>query len=274
MQINAPKIPRLSSNELRDLDYDVMKQAFATQRVLGCRLADERVYQMDLLARLNALDWPRSTPEVAIRATHEEFTKEYSLDLIVAGRFVYELKAVPRLLPEHKQQLLKNLLLTNTAHGKLANFGSQRVVGSYVNAPAMPQDRYTLDVVRDDLAPEGQRLREILMALMEDWGLYLEAALYNQALIHFWGGEDHVLELRSLTRDGISIGDQRFHICGDQQAFVITRFENPARHASHLRPLLNLSPLKAMHWINLWQREVYLTTTLQRSSQTAKASLH
>ena len=85
-----------------------MKQAFATQRVLG-RLADERVYQMDLLARLNALDWPRSMREVAIRVTHENFTKEYSLDLIVAGRFIYELKAVPRLLPEHKHQVLNYL---------------------------------------------------------------------------------------------------------------------------------------------------------------------
>ena len=241
-----------------------MKQAFATQRVLG-RLADERVYQMDLLARLNALDWPRSMREVAIRVTHENFTKEYSLDLIVAGRFIYELKAVPRLLPEHKHQVLNYLLLTNTAHGKLVNFRSQRVVSSYVNAPVMRQDRYKLDLIRDDFAPEGQRLHEILIALIEDWGLYLETALYNQALIHFLGAEDHVLQLLPLTRDGISIGNQRFQICGDQQAFVITRFENPARHASHLRRLLNLSPLRAMHWINLWQREVYLSTILPDS---------
>ena len=129
----------------------------------------------------------------------------------------------------------------------------------------MRQDRYKLDLIRDDFAPEGQRLREILIALIEDWGLYLETALYNQALIHFLGAEDHVLQLLPLTRDGISIGNQRFQICGDQQAFVITRFENPARHASHLRRLLNLSPLRAMHWINLWQREVYLSTILPDS---------
>jgi len=53
MPIESPRLPRLSSNEMRAIDYEVMKHGFASQNELG-RLCDEGVYQMDVGARLSA----------------------------------------------------------------------------------------------------------------------------------------------------------------------------------------------------------------------------
>ena len=46
-------IAKLSTAELRELDYRVMRHAFDSQNELG-RLADERIYQADLAARLRS----------------------------------------------------------------------------------------------------------------------------------------------------------------------------------------------------------------------------
>ncbi len=49
----SASITKLSTDELRELDYRVMRHAFDSHNELG-RLADERIYQADLAARLQS----------------------------------------------------------------------------------------------------------------------------------------------------------------------------------------------------------------------------
>ncbi len=259
MPIEAPNLPRLSTESMRELDYAVMGHAFAAHRELG-RMCDEPVYQADLAARLVAAGIP-ALREEAIRVTHRDFVKRYEIDLIAGGQCIYELKAVDKLLGEHEAQLLNYLLLTNTAHGKLINFRPGKVESRFVNAPINDVQRRQFRLVYDTLSADATLLRDLLVGLIEDWGMFLDLALYTQALTHFLGGEDKVIQMVPMTRGRIPLGHQRLHLFSEDAAFRVTGFKDElAAQESHLRRLLELTPLKAIHWINLCRDEVRLVT--------------
>ena len=66
-------IAKLSTAELRELDYRVMRHAFDSQNELG-RLADERIYQADLAARLRSAGMTVSREvEVQLFLAHSVF---------------------------------------------------------------------------------------------------------------------------------------------------------------------------------------------------------
>src|SRR5437763_13345647 len=120
MPITSP-VPSnpITQQEFAQLDYIGMRHAFECQNQLG-RLCDELIYQNDLAARLRAAGLPVRN-EVPITVTCRDFTKAYSLDLVVADAGVYELKAALGLIGEHEAQLLNYLFLREANHGKLIN---------------------------------------------------------------------------------------------------------------------------------------------------------
>jgi GxxExxY protein len=260
MPIDAPDLPRLGRREFAAFDYEVMRHAFAMHNEIG-RMCDEQGYQADLTTRLSALDWPDCRREVPIRVSHQSFVKEYFIDLLVADRFVYELKTVETLTSSHKAQLLNYLLLTNTAHGKLINFRPLSVKAEFVNAAVDNESRHEIQLVRDDFDHSAAGLREILMNLLADWGLFLDTALYSQALVHFLGGEAQVCRQLPLSRSGTEFASQRFQLVERDAAFLLTSYgRHLETHHTHFQRLINHSPLRALHWINLWQHEVSLCT--------------
>lgn len=259
MPIDAPSLPRLSTDAMRELDYLVMGHAFASHHELG-RMCDESVYQEDLAARLVEVGLS-ARPEVPIRVTHRDFVKLYQIDLVVGGKFLYELKAVANLLGEHEAQLLNYLLLTNTAHGKLVNFRPGKVESRFVNSPVDEARRRQFRVVCDSFVAEASPLRGLLLDLIEDWGMFLDLSLYTQALTHFLGGEETVIQQVPVTRGKVSLGHQRLHLFSKESAFRVTGIKHDlATQESHLRRLLELTPLKAIHWINLCRDEICLVT--------------
>lgn len=259
MPINMPQLPRLTSDALRSLDYQVMRHAFDSHNELG-RMCDECVYQADLAARLNAAGI-HARREVPIQLSHENFVKHYALDLVVDDSFVYELKVVASLQGEHQAQLLNYLYLTNTGHGKLINFRPGKVESRFVNAPIDDLLRRKYRVAQDTFSHDASALRDMLMSLLDDWGLFLDLAAYTEALTHLLGGEERVLTLVPMTRAGIELGNQRIHLFSPDSAFRVTGFkEDLASQEQHLKRLLALTPLRQIHWINLCRDEIRLTT--------------
>lgn len=140
MPITCPiQIPRLGTDEFRELDYGVMKHAFACHKALG-RLADETIYQADLAARLVAAGH-NVQREVPITASFGSFSKTYYLDMVIDGRAVYEIKTVSGLATEHEAQVLNYLLMVDSGHGKLINFRSGSVESRFINAPISHEER-------------------------------------------------------------------------------------------------------------------------------------
>lgn len=107
----------MSASNLRSIDYKVMEHAFASHNELG-RLADENVFQHNLLQRLHAAGM-RATIEVSADLSFQGFSIPLAIDLIVEEKVIYELKCVSKLLPVHEGQLLGYMFMTNATHGKL-----------------------------------------------------------------------------------------------------------------------------------------------------------
>lgn len=260
MPIVCPfQLPCLTAEAFGRLDYEVMRLAFETQRSLG-RSCDESIYQKDLADRLEAAGLGPTHLEATIQVRHGSFVKDYHLDLVVAEQVVYELKAVRALGREHESQLLNYLLLADSPHGKLVNFRGPSVESRFVNNALSRSERYRHEVC--ECSWKGsQVLKRRLLDLIEDMGLFLEVALYNQAILQALGGDEMAVQRVDLASDGRILGSQAFQMCETDQAFRVTALhqQKKAQRVS-LQKLLNLTSLRALHWINLDRHQVELTT--------------
>lgn len=103
--------------------------------------------------------------------------------------------------------------------------------------------------------------KDHITAMLRDWGPALEIPLYQQAVVHFLGGELTAVRQLPMERDGIPLGNQRFHLLDPTGFFRITAFSGPgAACESQLKRLLECSPLRAAHWINITRGKVTFTT--------------
>ena len=206
------------------------------------------------------------TPRNRSSSPHEDFSKTYFLDLI-ADDGIYELKAVSALSGEHKAQLLNYMLLVGLRCGKLLNFRPEKVEGQLVVTGLTPEVRrqFTVDATHwEELSPACGILRKTLTALLADWGAFLEVSLYQEALTHFLGGPEHVIQRVPLVRNGLSLGAQRMHVHATGLGFVVTAFTtDQAAHGANLRKLLALTPLTAIQWLNLDHATIQFTTLIK-----------
>jgi GxxExxY protein len=250
--------PRLSTEEFRPLDYAIMECAFASHKELG-RLVDEKIYQSDFTARLVASGYEVHR-EVPITVTFRSFVKIYYIDVVVISKAIYELKTVSKLTSEHEAQVMNYLLLVNCGHGKMINFRPASVDWRFVNAPLTLDERRAFSVdARRWLGDDNTK--NLIVELLRDWGTALELPLYYQAMIHLLGGESVVTKQLPVQRGGIPLGNHRFHLMEPQAAFRITAFnEISIGYETHVKRLLKLSQLKAIHWINIGYHEVTFTT--------------
>ncbi len=260
MPIELPfPLPRLSTDEFKPLDHQVMAHVFAAHRDLG-RLCDETVYQADLAERLTAAGLGPVQREFPLTASFRGFVHTYFADLIVAGRGLYELKTEQALAPAHEAQLLNYLLLANAARGKLVNFRPSSVESRFVNAPLDSAERNRFTVHSDGHDPFFTLVAE----LVADWGTGLETALYTRALTHLCGGEAEVIRLLPMSRGPAQLGNQRFHLAASDTAFVLTaRPTIDATHRTHLQRLLRASPLTRLLWCNLALHDLTFTTVIR-----------
>ncbi len=238
-----------STEEFRSLDYSVMRQMFASQNETG-RLADEQVYRADVAQRLVATGMP-CDEETPIKLAHKTFTKTLFLDLVVSHRGVYELKTVATLNSNHEAQLLTYLYLLDLPRGKLVNFRSPTVESQFVHAPIPREERCGFSVSDEEFRGERDFL-QLFVDLVRDWGTSLSVSLYHQAIVYLLGGKESVECVLPLTRDGRRLANQRFHLVENHIAFELTAFAKPVNnYADQLQRLLNLSPLRCLHWINI-----------------------
>lgn len=254
-------LPRISDDEMRSVDYDVMAHVFTTHNELG-RLADETVYHHKLVNCLHAAGIEAST-EVPIELTFRNFSIPLAMDLVVAKKVIYELKTVSALQPAHESQLLVYMFLTNTTHGKLVNFRTQSVESRFVNTSFTTSERQRFDINTSQYVGDSG-LPDLIRELVTDWGTGLSAALYRRAVLHCWGQEREPEQLLPMNSGQQQIGNQRFHLLTTDLAIGVTTYTNPTQdnHTDFLK-LLSASPLKSLQWLNITHRQVTLTTILR-----------
>jgi GxxExxY protein len=264
MPVFSPVSPRtISKEDFARLDYEVMRLAFESQNDFG-RLCDETIYENDLAARIEAAGLGSVQKQLPLTITHKSFKKTYYLDLVVADAAVYELKTATTLVNDHDTQLLNYLYLWDAEHGKLLNFRSAKVEARFVNNPLKPESRkrFTANLDRwRETDPQSKLLRETFLALLEDWGAFLEIPLYTEALVHFLGGDERVVHPIPLSRNGIFLGNQKMPLLTLDSAFCITSLtQGTAHYERHLSSFLRYSPIRRFQWINLDQHKVHFIT--------------
>ncbi len=253
-----PGLRRLSDPEFTQVAYEVMQTIFAVHNEMGS-LFDESVYQRAVVQRLQG-----SESEVRIEVCFETFRKIYYLDLLVSHGAVFELKAAQAVVARHRAQLLNYLLLAELPHGKLVNFRGEVVEHEFVNATLSHQDRlaFRVDATQYQAAHSGEcKLKELLVAILHDWGTCLDTALYQEALIHFMGGPQQAVRPVEIFVGGEKIGQQKLNLLSPETSVCISTLnDGNSRYEEQLRRFLQHTPLKAIQWVNIGRKLVTFKT--------------
>ena len=256
------ELQSVSDSEFAEIDAAVMRCAYASRNHFG-RLFDERIYENDIAARLRAEGFDVVT-QVPVKVTHGSFEKAYYLDLVV-NQMVYELKAVAALLSEHSAQALHYAMLQDIRLVKLINFGEDDVRGKLLKNALHGMSRHQPTQRSSGWHPLGENCERLVSHLKEvirDWGTHLDCRLYNEALLHHFGGEDHCLHRTDVTSGGVVLGTHPVQFHSPRHAFVVTGFsKDRERYHQHLRVLLaHASSLDGIQWINLNRSRLEITT--------------
>jgi GxxExxY protein len=256
------EIFQMKQGEFHAVDQLVMRHVFDMHNSMG-RFCDERIYQEELARRCRSAGLEVEL-EVHLKVSHQDFSKSYYLDLLIERGGLYELKAVEALNTSHEMQTINYLLLSELKHGKLVNLRASSVESRFVSTSLSRQSRaeFQLRVEEFEEVTDLDRfLRSALCALLDDWGAFLDANLYREALLHFLNGPKAGFQPVEIAVDGFLVGSQRMCVLDDETAWHLSaaRIHLPS-YETHLFRLFNHTRFKRVHWINFDQRKITLKT--------------
>jgi GxxExxY protein len=255
-------IETISEEKFHDLDFQVMKLAFEVHNQLG-RFYDEKIYKNKLAAICRANGLTLET-EVVLQLNHKTFSKNLYIDLLLERGAIYELKAANAIVSDHRIQTLDYLFLTNIKHGKIINFRPPSVTYEFVSTGLDLDKRRAFSIHPESWLHESepaQHLKSTIFELFEDWGLFLNTALYKEAVCHLLGGAESVIRPVPIKSGGSLLGQQNIPLLSPAESFCISSVtENPSAYQMHLQRFLDCTELKNLHWINLCRSAVHFTS--------------
>lgn len=245
------------------MNRQILRLAFDIHNDFG-RFLDEELYKREFAARCTDAGIAPVEREVRIQVMHDDFCKDYFMDVLVARGLMLEVKTSESLTPTHHSQALNYLLLTGMQHGTLVNFRKSRVEHRFVSTNLTHERRRQVAV--DDRRwlhqePSAGWLKRQMLSLLADWGAFLEVTLYRDAISHF-------LKCPQLGRQPVEIvsstsvvGTQDLFLLADKSAFLLSAITTaPVEYESHLSRFLHHTRLDHMHWINLNHHQVTFST--------------
>ena len=251
----------ISQQAFGALAFDVMRHVFAIHDEYG-RFFDEIVYKRELARRMTGLEI-----EVGVDVVHQTFFKRYFADVIASGSGLFEFKTADSVHARHRAQITHYLMLFGLHHGKVINMRPESVEHEFVNVRAnlteLRNPKITDELYLRD-SPGSRALQEILLGLIHDWGAGLDIDLYGDAVIHFLGGESAVLSQVPVNGTGGELALQKMRLVGPDAAFRLTAFSPESSRLNnfriHAQRLLEHTPLRHIHWINIHRSEITFTT--------------
>jgi len=111
---------------------------------------------------------------------------------------------------------------------------------------------------------EARLMKQTLIGILLDWGTGLELPLYEEALTHFLGGDERVVQRLDVYLDGRRLGWQPFRVVAPGIAFKLTAFESPLEpFEEHAQLLLQHTSLSTILWANIGLRKVTFRTLVK-----------
>lgn len=261
MPIKISDISTISQQEFYAIDYRVMEMAFEMHNALGCCFFED-VYRNEL-ANCCKLEFKSVDVEVPIAVEYRDYSKVYFIDLLINRSVIYELKAVSAFSGSHRLQLLNYILLCGLQHGKLLNFRTPKIGCEFVSTSLNIQERYKYRLICEqwrEWSGNCSLLKSTMEALLQEWGVFWEVSLFSDALIHFLGGADKVVQMRDICYKGAVIGHLKVNMLNQATAFVVTAFKNKVIYQNHLKGLLEKTDIECIQWINLNKHDVEFIT--------------
>jgi len=257
------EIKVFNQEEFHALDRRVLGVIFEVHNEFG-RFLDELLFKREIATRSLKRGISPAEREVAIRVSHDGFSKDYFMDLLFGCGLMVEVKTVEKLGPAHRKQALDCLFLTGMQHGRLVNLRTDRVEHEFISTKLTPAKRRLFSVVDDDwkeINTESAWLKGKLIELLQDWGAFLEVSLYREAITWFLGGPSAVCQPVPVLSGSKPIGTQTVHLLTDDTAFAFTAV-TAARDAMRDHQLLFLrhTPLKCIQWVNFNRHRIEFTT--------------
>jgi GxxExxY protein len=262
----AADVRPISEDVFKEIAYAVTGVAFDMHNEYGSLFA-EKLFKYEFAAECRKRRLSPIEVEVPISVTFDDFVKQYFADLLVGGGALFELKVVAALNDEHRAQTLNYLFLLALYRAKLINLGALSVQHEFVSTTLTPTDRKRLAIHGDRWDATGEssvKLYQLLIAMLNDWGGFLQLPLYYDGLTHFFGGPDAVIRDIPVIREGREVARQKAHLLDPETAFKLTAVDSPlGMMEEHLRRFLNHTKLRAIQWVNLHQHDVTFTTLTQ-----------
>jgi len=262
IEVNT-NITVLEQQEFHALAAKLLGIAFDVHNEFG-RFLDEKLYKTEIAARWVAAGLGTAEREVQINVVHQTFWKSYFMDLLFNNGLLLEAKTAETLAAPHRMQGLNYMLLGGMKHALLTNFRPERVEHEYLSTTLTPAERRRFAFVDKDwqmVNEQSRQLRGTLAGLLEDWGAFLEVALYREALTHFLGGAEKVVGVVPVCSGERCIGEQPVHFLTRDTAFSLTALtRNRAAMEDHQRHFLKHTPLNHIQWINFDHHNIEFTT--------------
>lgn len=204
--------------------------------------------------------------EVPVVVSFDTFSKPYFWDMLIHDCTIFELKAVERLSPEHRGQLLNYPLLTVLPGGKLVNVRPEIVEHEFVITTLRPHDRKSFIVDDVEFCPlnvSDSTWCDFLLATLRDWGTGLDLHLDESAISHVFGGDEAVLRIIEIISDDVKTGEQTVRLTSAGATFMVRAIHESERHyEQHARRLLNQTRFQAVHWVSVTRDTVRLKTLI------------
>lgn len=259
-------IKPISEDDFHQLDYKVMELAFAIHNEMG-RLWDEKIFQNELARRCREIGFEKVMTEVPVYACFDDFEKIYLIDLLINNSIIYELKTVRILNEDHLKQALHYLFLLNLKHGKLINFRPQSVEYRFVSTRLTPEKRFDFKIIDHDyqeIEDDSIWIKKLLINLLKEWGAFLDINLFYEAINHFRGGKENVVQEIKVMYDSHVIGEQSVHLLNPKTAFKISAVTKEIdSYEQHLRRFIKYANLKEIQWINFNHHDIVFKTILK-----------
>jgi GxxExxY protein len=250
------------------VDRKVMRVVFDVHNEFG-RLLDEVLYKNEIAARCAGVGLLPVEREVRICVSHQTFTKVYAMDVLLCNGLMLEAKVAEQLAAAHRNQALHYLLLTGMNHGRLVNFRASRVDHEFVSTRLTPEARRRITVVDREwleLNAESGTAKASMLAMLQDWGAFLDVNLYREALIHLLGGAAMVTAPVEIFSGPRVVGTQSLNLLNKSTAVAVTSaVQGVEGLREHMQRLLNHTRLEAIQWINL-NRHLVEFRTLHKGS--------
>lgn len=265
----------LSQDEFHALDHRVMGVIFEIHNRFG-KLLHEDVFKAAISHFCRSAGIGSVQREVPIHVSHGSFRTTLRMDLLVSGGLMIEAKSAEAITPAHRAQALQYLFLTGMQHGRLVNLRTERVQHEFVSTTLDAAARRDFSIDDDDWQDLDERsvdLRRTMVELLFDWGAFLHASLYRDAVVEMLGGPARVIREIEILADGQPLGRQPTLLLNDDTAVSITTMhQGRGTMLEHYRRFLHHTRLRWLQWINLNRHRIEFRTIAREDEKKTNAA--